>query len=1096
MTELPNDFLNLFARNPGDIFYFLLTFILLQAAFFIVFGSRSRLQSNRTATRYTIATLVALVAWAVLMVGLIVSALTNQPTNLILPPLERAVQLMIVLVLSWAFVTADHERFGRFSNLALLGFGWAVVIGFFLTFLPWTSPGSAASGFANSSYSILWSAAMVAAATLGSVLTIIFIRSVLDAPLKVIFFALIGFGSLVTLMGALQGMLAGDYVGVLRLTFVGAMLLVPAILYRVVFYRMGQAAELPVPAPIAVPLNVLTMQSSPPVPPPDEGRGSQAVVFSERESSAVMKALGLMLERPDPEAIPAQIVTSACTTLKGDVGALLSLQDANYADVIYSFNKLLSRPIETFSVGLSAQPSLVNAVERKMQRVLLPDRNTDELRDLYTRFDVEQTGPTYFQPLLRGGEVIAVLMIGMPYSGRELLQSEQETLKTIGILGANLLAITNTAKDQRMKAEGRIIQAMVRGVSPDEIPDSDVVASWEEMHRQLDSAREQIVQLSRQVTSLKIELDDERSKVTTALSDTEEGLSVTGRMLAMSEDQERLIDERDQLNARLRDAEAKLASVTASGDVGLFQAMIDVLNREKDDLLKQRDALTNQLSELRAAGDGAILPETMRDMLDRMNGEKARLEQEREQLRMRVGEIEGQLSSLGVEGGASGLASLVTNLYDQQAQLQAKYDALKREAEGAGSAEVLKLRADLANLAADREAINKQREMLRADYEDVIRRAEALKEQRTRVMAEAAAYQQELTEAHVQQAQIRVGLQRALEDKSAIVSERDMLRAEKLALEAERDGLLARVEGDRERLAQLGQDGVGSLTGMIDELTQRRAELERDLLQAQLEISDLTNRLDVAKIRTLGQPSGAEPALVDQFAGLVHGYRTSLTPIIEYVDLLLGESAGILGDMQRKFLLRVASNARRLWTMTEGLQWLTALDTGRYTANRTQVNMIEVIEDAITRAAVPLREKNLTIHLDLDDDLPPLSADAEAMNQVVGQLVTNAYLACDAGGSLSVSVRHQRLRLPRGDSSAEAVDALVGAVADSGVGIAPEDQASVFARRYRLENPLIPGLGDTGVGLAIAKQLMEVHGGDIWFETSEYGTTFFFAIPY
>jgi signal transduction histidine kinase len=550
------------------------------------------------------------------------------------------------------------------------------------------------------------------------------------------------------------------------------------------------------------------------------------------------------------------------------------------------------------------------------------------------------------------------------------------------------------------------------------------------------------------------------------------------------------------LNARLRDAEAKLASVTASGDVGLFQAMIDVLNREKDDLLKQRDALTNQLSELRAAGDGAILPETMRDMLDRMNGEKARLEQEREQLRMRVGEIEGQLSSLGVEGGASGLASLVTNLYDQQAQLQAKYDALKREAEGAGSAEVLKLRADLANLAADREAINKQREMLRADYEDVIRRAEALKEQRTRVMAEAAAYQQELTEAHVQQAQIRVGLQRALEDKSAIVSERDMLRAEKLALEAERDGLLARVEGDRERLAQLGQDGVGSLTGMIDELTQRRAELERDLLQAQLEISDLTNRLDVAKIRTLGQPSGAEPALVDQFAGLVHGYRTSLTPIIEYVDLLLGESAGILGDMQRKFLLRVASNARRLWTMTEGLQWLTALDTGRYTANRTQVNMIEVIEDAITRAAVPLREKNLTIHLDLDDDLPPLSADAEAMNQVVGQLVTNAYLACDAGGSLSVSVRHQRLRLPRGDSSAEAVDALVGAVADSGVGIAPEDQASVFARRYRLENPLIPGLGDTGVGLAIAKQLMEVHGGDIWFETSEYGTTFFFAIPY
>jgi signal transduction histidine kinase len=727
--------------------------------------------------------------------------------------------------------------------------------------------------------------------------------------------------------------------------------------------------------------------------------------------------------------------------------------------------------------------------------VLLPERNTDELRDLYTRFDVEQSGPTYFQPLMRSGEVIAVLMLGMPYSGRELTQGEQETLKTIGILGANLLAITNTAKDQRVKAEGRIIQAMVRGVSPDEIPDSDVVASWEDMHRQLDAARDQIVQLSRNVTNLKIQLDDERSRVTTALSDTEEGLSVTGRMLAMTEDQQRLIDERDQLNARLRDAEAKLASATVSGDAGLFQAMIDVLNREKDDLQKQRDALMLQISDLRAAGD-ATVPDAMREMLDRMSEEKTRLEGEREGLRERVSEIEGQLTALGIEGGVSGLASLITNLMEQQAQLQTKYDTLKREGDGASNAELSKLRGDLANLAADREAISKQREMMRADNEELTRRLDTLKEQRGRVMAEAAAYQQELTEAHVQQAQIRVSLQRALEERSALTSERDMLRAEKVALEADRDGLLARVEGDRERLAQLGQDGVGSLTSMIDELTQARAALERDLLQAQLENSDLANRLEVAQIRSISQPASPEPALVDQFAGLVHGYRTSMTPIIEYVDLLLGESAGILGDMQRKFLLRVASNARRLWTMTDGLQWLTALDTGRYSANRTQVNMVEVIEEAITRSAVPLREKDLTIHLDLDDDLPPLNADAEAMNQVVGQLVTNAYLACEPGGSLAVSVRHQRLRLPRGDASAEQVDALVGAVSDSGVGIAPEDQASVFARRYKLENPLIPGLGDTGVGLAIAKQLMEVHGGDIWFETGERGTTFFFAIPY
>jgi signal transduction histidine kinase len=567
-------------------------------------------------------------------------------------------------------------------------------------------------------------------------------------------------------------------------------------------------------------------------------------------------------------------------------------------------------------------------------------------------------------------------------------------------------------------------------------------------------------------------------------------------MLAITEDQARLVDERDQLNARLRDAEAKLASATLGGDAGLFQAMIDVLNREKDDLQNQRDALTTQIAELRAASDGTMLPDAVQDMLQRMSEDKARLEVERTELRQRIAEIEGQLSALGVEGGASGLASLISSLYDQQAQLQSRYDALKREADSPGSVEIAKLRSELANVASDREAITKQREMLRAEKDELVRRVEALKEQRTRVMAEAAAYQQELTEAHVQQAQIRVGLQRALEEKAALTSERDMLRAEKVALETERDGLLARVEGDRDRLAQLGQDGVGSLTQMIDELTQRRAELERDLLQAQLEISELRNRLEIAQIRSVSQSASTEPALVDQFAGLVHGFRTSMTPIIDYVDLLLSESAGILGDMQRKFLLRVASNARRLWTMTQGLEWLTALDTGRYTLEKAPVQMIEIIEDAITQAAVPLREKDLIVHLDLDDDVPLISADSEAMREVVGQLITNAYLACDVGGSLSVGVRHQRLRMPRGDANAQQMDALVCAVTDSGVGIAPEDQGAVFARRYRLENPLIPGLGDTGVGLAIAKQLVEGHGGDIWFDTSDHGTTFFFAIPY
>jgi signal transduction histidine kinase len=1097
VTQLPNDFLNLLARPPGDLFYFLLVFILAQAGFFMALGQRMRARTDRAASRYTVATLGAVIAWAAVMVGLIVGVLTNQPGNAILPPLERAAQIIATLFLGWAFLTADHDRGGRLPILVLWALTLATIIGYVATGVDWAAPGMRDIGFNSSSYGVNWSAALVVLATVGSILTLVLIRLVVDAPLKMIFFALVGFGSLTTLMAALNNALPGDYAGVLRLTFVGAMLLAPAIIYRMVIARLETAtaaSALSAPPPFLSP----SMPIAPAVPPSEA-----ALAISERETAPVMKALGLMLERPDPDVIPQQIVGAACNVLKADVGALLALNDANYADVTYSYNKLLARSIDTFSISLASQPTLVNAIERRMQRPLLADRNEDELTDLYTRFDIEQKGPTYFQPLQRGGELLGILMVGMPYTGRELNPSEQETLKGIGIIGANLLAVSTTAREQRVKAEGRIIQAMVRGVSPDDVDDEGVVAAWEDMHNQLENAREQIVQLSRQVTNLKIELDDERSKVTDALSDTEEGLSVTGRILAINEENERLTDERDALQTRLREAEATLATATASGDAGMFRAMIDVLNRERDDLQIQRDSIKAQLDDMRAAtasGDAPV-PDALGDMLERMNDDKTRLEAERETLRQRVTDIEGQLTSLGVEGGVTGLAAMVAGLYEQQAQAQARYDALKHErdtlaAQAVSSGEVEKLRAEVVNLAADREAMTKQRDKIRSEKEELSARFEALKAQRGRVMAEAAAYQQELTEAHVQQAQIRVQMQKLIDERVELVALRDRLTAEKLTLENEREQLLARVEGDRTRLQELGQEGVGSLTDMIEDLLQQRAALERAVGERDAQLADLQNQLEVAHIHASSQLEPLEQSMAEQLTGLVQEFRTPMTSIIGYVDLILGESAGILGDMQRKFMQRVASNVKRLWSMTEDLHWLSVLDSGNLKLEVVPVDMVEVIEDAVTNVTAQLREKDLTVRLDLDDDLPLLDGDKEALGEVIGQLLTNAYLASPAGGTLGISARAQRLRFPRGDANAPLLESLVVAVSDSGSGIAPEDQPFVFARRYKSENPLVHGLGDTGVGLAIARTLVDAHQGDIWFESGEHGTTMFFAIPY
>jgi signal transduction histidine kinase len=1106
LSEVSTDFLNLLAREPGYLIYFLLTLIVCQATFLMVLGQRMRF-NDRTIVRYVIATGASLVAWGVVTLGLVAAVVTSQPANTILPPLERAAQMVIVLVIGWAFLTADHERRSRLSNILLLILLWATIIAYAADAVAWSGPNAPLGSYNISPYGLGWAVALLLAAAIGAALTLISIRVIFDAPLKFIFFALIAFGAVGTLAGSLQGVLPGDYSGVLRLAFMSALLITPVILYRMILQRYEQTVVNSMQAQAAAPLV--------PVEPAVPLSLDPAVVGApptERDSGPLMKALGLMLEEADPDSFPRQIVTAACSILKADVGALIKLQDANFADIVYSYNKLLARTIDSIAVSLVSQPTLLNAIERQTQRPLLAERNEDELRDLYARLDIEQRGPTYFQPLVRQGMVIGILMIGMPYTGRELSLSEQEVLKGIGIIAGNLLSVSEAARESRVKAEGRIVQAMVRNVSPDSVTDDEVTAAWEEMQKQLEAAREQIVQLSRNVTELKIELDDERSRMTSQLGDTEEGLSITGRILALTEEQAQLANERDMLAARLRDLEAKLATASASGDSEAFHGMIEVINREKESLQRQRDDLQRQLAELRAAGTMPV-PDTLRDVMQRMSADKLMLEEERNHLSARLNEIETQVAALGIEGGASGLGTLVSGLNEQIAELQARYEAMRLErdkpteevpaAERASAPEATasdkqleRLRTDLANLAADREALARQRDQLKTEKDDLAQRFDALKEQRARLMAEAAAYQQELTEAHVNQAQIRVQLQRAIDERAELQRLRDVLAAEKLALETERDGLLARVEGDRDRLQQLGQDGIGSLTDMIEDLTRARSALERELSLAQTEAAELHNQLEVARIQSASKPVPVDQDLAQQLARLVQGFRTPIESIVHYTDLMLNESAGILGEMQRKFLRSVASNVRRLWTMTEDLHWMTVLDSGRYELSRTPVDMIEMIEDSITRVSSQLAEKELTIELDLDDELPQIQADSESMQEVVGQLLTNAYLATGVGGAISISARHQRLRLPRGSADATPRDVLVVAVSDAGPGIAPEDQPFVFARRYKHENPLIPGLGDTGFGLAIARSLIEAHGGEIWLETGENGTTMFFALPY
>lgn len=236
----------------------------------------------------------------------------------------------------------------------------------------------------------------------------------------------------------------------------------------------------------------------------------------------------------------------------------------------------------------------------------------------------------------------------------------------------------------------------------------------------------------------------------------------------------------------------------------------------------------------------------------------------------------------------------------------------------------------------------------------------------------------------------------------------------------------------------------------------------------------------------------------DEFvASLAQELRTPMTSIIGYVDLLLGESVGIIGDMQRKFLQRVKANIKRMDSLLNDLIGIAAIDAGQLEINPIPMDMAEIIEEAIIGAKAQLEEKEINLQLELPEHLPSVEADPTCIQQVIMNLLGNATKSTPVGGIVKVGadITDGRSYAVMSENGAENEKWLRVSITDSGGGIAEKDVDRVFERFYKAEHPLIQGLGETGVGLSIVKHLVEAHGGEVWFDTEiGTGTTFYFAL--
>ncbi|HEY5982164.1 MAG TPA: ATP-binding protein [Anaerolineales bacterium] len=269
-------------------------------------------------------------------------------------------------------------------------------------------------------------------------------------------------------------------------------------------------------------------------------------------------------------------------------------------------------------------------------------------------------------------------------------------------------------------------------------------------------------------------------------------------------------------------------------------------------------------------------------------------------------------------------------------------------------------------------------------------------------------------------------------------------------------------------------------------------ELEAQLKETLRDLASLQNQLADSQQRMLEHESapGGKRVKKEQAEVVVsisQELRQPMSSIIGYTDLLLGESVGILGALQRKFIERIKASTERIGGLINDLIQLTTLEVGLSDLKPEAMDLNVIIDNALAYTSSQIREKKISIHLDLPKNVAPVSADREALQQILIHLLQNAGAATPMEGSVSLKV------FTTMDQGRQHV---MIQVTDSGGGIPEEDLPRVFTRLFRADNVLIQGVGDTGVGLSIAKTLTEAQHGRIWVESQPgSGATFCVLLP-
>jgi len=246
---------------------------------------------------------------------------------------------------------------------------------------------------------------------------------------------------------------------------------------------------------------------------------------------------------------------------------------------------------------------------------------------------------------------------------------------------------------------------------------------------------------------------------------------------------------------------------------------------------------------------------------------------------------------------------------------------------------------------------------------------------------------------------------------------------------------------------------------------------EGELWGGLVQFTDVTRFHEMEKIKT-------------DFVSIVsHEFRTPLTTIIVGVEMLKEGMLGELTPRGQEVLEAIGADCERLSRLIDNLMELSRIESGTIYVEAEPVDVTDLVQEAVRPLKFQAEKQGIELITDIAPNLPPVAADFNKAVWVLANLVGNAMRYTDSGGTISVRVRERGKRL-------------FFSVEDTGCGIPKEHQDKIFRKYVQVSGPGPKGSGGVGLGLAIAKDIVMAHGGEIWVDSEiGKGTTFTFTFP-